>query len=566
MICKKCGAEIPDNTKFCTVCGAKVEETVTAEAAATETATVETPATETPATETAATETAAAEGTVPTTVDPSVAMKATGKKVADVLRKVPAKVWGIIAAAVLAIIIICNIVSCASGKSPFVTVDAKEAFAMVTSEELVTLSGKKITFDEGISGGVKYNYNDTFAAVLDGEKVLWAVNTKKATKIADDVYGYTVSFYGDTVVYTVKDGEDYAIYAYDVAKKKSKKIYDEKVKAMVMSPNGKMVALRNSDGDLLISKKGATAKKEYSDANPIAISNDGKTVYYVKNEKFYANDEKLGSGESLARVAVNLTATEVLFSANGATYYYSTKLKEAVKVKGDTFYGVVVPGNTAAYDASIGSSATIYGVKSFNGVAINIGGAIYYMSKKGESLEKICGGYSDYVMSADGKSLIYASGGNVYKVANIKKPGEPKKLADDVDARFLCASDNLKTIYYATADKELRYLKSNGKGELIADDVELVSYLGTAYGAQICFDKKLKCIVYVNEDKELYTAKTSKKSKQKLAIGDAYGITLVPAGAKVYAAVVDDDGNKILYQISSAKKVKKMATIDVENK
>ncbi len=563
MICKKCGEEIADDSKFCPVCGAKIEAEAAVEAP------VETPAeapVETPA-EAAAdapaevaketpaeTQAAPAVEPVPTTVDPTVAMKASGKKVLDVLRKVPAKVWGIAVAAILAIIVICNIVSCAGKKSPFITVDAKEGFVIDTADSLITYTGKKIAIDEGIYRS-EFNYNNTFATVLDLDNVLWAVNTKKAVKIAEDVSDFTISLYGDTVVYKVKDGNDFTVYAYDVAKKKSKKIYDDNYSSVVISSNGKYIALCNTDGDLMVSKKGASAKKEYSDARPVAITNDGKNIFLLKNDKFCLNDEKICNRDSLSKISFNITRDEVLYSVNGSTYYFTVKFKEPVKVKGDSLSGVILPENTASVG---GNYETTYGVKSFNGITLNLEGAVYYMSKKGDSIEKLCGGYNDYVMSSDGRSLVYTSGGSIYKIADVRKTAEPKKLGNELDARILFASDDLKTVYYVNTDRELRFLKKDGKGELIADDI---SVYGVS-SAVALYDKKLKCMVYANTDNEILTAKTTKKSRQKLSMGEVNPIGIFSNGTNTYVYVVDEDNNSMIYHVTSIKKVKKIATID----
>ena len=125
-----------------------------------------------------------------------------------------------IAIAVVALILICLIGSCAANSgSAFSLVDEKNNYYQKDGETLVTFDGEEILVDEGISG-FAYSADKSLAVVKDKESVLFVVDGTELVKVADEVKYYVISNYGDSIAYVtdVEDGVG-TLHLYNVSKK-----------------------------------------------------------------------------------------------------------------------------------------------------------------------------------------------------------------------------------------------------------------------------------------------------------------------------------------------------------
>ncbi|MGN0506578.1 MAG: zinc-ribbon domain-containing protein [Lachnospiraceae bacterium] len=538
MTCSKCGKEIADGSTVCPECGATLDEEVK-ETVAEETVTEEAPVEETktepePATQEVVTEESAAETPLETVKHAFLGLSKNAK----------------IAIAAVAVVLVVLLIACFSGgKDRYTLMEYGTGYYLEGPDEfLFNLEGDTVESDEMIYT-VYHSADASLTAFLDFEDTLYVIGKKGIIKVNDDVDAVQVSFYGDTIAY-VKDTDDYigSLYLYNVSKGKSTLIdRDVYIDNFVLSPDGKSVAyiggceasIFSVEGDLYLSKKGKEGEKLYSNSVPLAITDGGKHVYYVKDkEKLYVDDERITSAV-FGTYYFNVDNTELLYEKDGNTYYYTLKFESPVKLKGTSFRSLVAPADMAQQlTTSFYYNVATYGIDTFNESLINLSGDVYYVSDEGESVEKV-GSMRSYQMTADGESLIFReSDGDLQYIKNIHKSLEAKQLGDDLEAESFSASKDLKKVYYLS-DGELFYLKGD-KGVRVADEADAYIY-SDKYG-----------VVYFICDEELFYATTKAKSKERVLGESVTG--LMRLGDQIIFGFEDEDYMESICRISGKKK------------
>lgn len=582
MICKKCGAEMGEE-KLCPSCGTPVEETAVEETVVEETVTEETITEESVAGEAAAEATTVEEAPAEQASEEAVSVQeeveeeevsekettnSSDEEKKSIFERFKAlsknAQLGIVTGAVLVVVIII-LIACSGGKKYGFKEYGKGYYELASSNLMFNLDGTTVEADEYVRR--VYNSADgSMTAFLDSENTLFVIDKKgKSTKVADDVDGVSVSMYGNTIAY-VKDAEDYVgeLLLYNVSKNKSTRIDKEAYsEILILSPDGKSVAYVGNcevesgwfsnvmEGDLFLSKGGKSGEKLYSDSVPIAITNNGKNVFYVKDsEKLYMNDEKIASDITSGTFAFNKSNSELIYNKDGNSYYYTLKSKEAIKLKGERFYSLLTPESTIANSCTSDNFNIIgYGVDTFNETLVSLGGSVYYLSDKGENVERAISSISSFQMTNDGKSVLFLdySGGLKY-IKNITKSLVTEVIGEDLEADAFVASDDLDKVYYI-CDDELFYL-NKGKGVRIADDVDAVVY-SDKYG-----------VVYFTSEEELFYAKTKAKSKERV-MGE-YVAGMEETGENIIFGYTDDDDSDefSVYTITGKSKTKEILTVE----
>lgn len=469
-----------------------------------------------------------------------------------------------IAIAVVALILICIIGSCVSNSgSAFTLADQENVYYQKDSETLVTLNGEEITVDEGISQ-MRTSADQSLTVVKDKESTLFVVDGTELVEVATEVVYYIISNYGDSIAYF----EDYeegvgTLHLYNVSKKKDTVIAEEAyVMDFVLSEDGKTVAFIGDcevtggffgfgstvEGNVYVSKNGKEPEQVAKNAVPIAVTNGGKQVFYVKDgNKLYMNDEKISSDIS-STVYFNKDYTEAIFAKEDSIQYFTVKMKEPVKVKKASFSGIYAPETMVS---AVGPSGTYsrttisYGIESFNEALWRLDyNEAYYVYDKGEETEKLSSYLSLYQMSTNGKSMLYQDGGDLILIKDITKSREGERVAHGLySSNGFVASEDLKEIYYYnTEDDELCYVKK-GEGVRIADDAE-----------EYVYSDKYGVIYFIEDDELFYATKTAKSVKD--VCGEEVSSVYVLNG-EVYFTHEEDE----VYSVNKMKNKAKYETI-----
>lgn len=554
MFCNQCGKEIPDDTTFCPYCGAKQESIETAQAAAQPVEPVQ-----------PMPEQQAAQPVPPmpeqqaAPAQPFVQPQPVSGAVPPVTEKkggLPVKILIPAAAAAVVVVVLLAVLLLSGKKSSGVMNYAKDMLRYnYDSETFFNLSGQSEDADD------VYSYNsgngETTIYITDERELFYIDNKFNEVSIADEVYSVWMGLTGENFVYAVDDNDDYydtTLYLYNVKSKKSTKI-DTGVYAssICVSPSGKTVAyLKNyegyTDNTLYLSVGGKDSVKVDKDGCfPIAVSDSGKNFFYRNSDDklYYYNgkdSEKIETNVS-GTFFVNSTVSELLFDKNGKTYYYTPKMKEPLKVAGDSIDDLVQPGgaetrsNWLCYTYT--GQAYVCGVDSFKGGVFKADGYLYWLNDKGtDAVKMVNSDYLDsYQLSEDGKSLLYIRSGELCKISKFNEDMKSTTLYDDEYLTHFVASGDLSKIYLITDEDELYYYKSQKKIEKISNDF-------TYEYDNIAYSESQKKIFYI-EDDDLYSATTSSKSK-----------TVVKPEVESVSSMMDgivfstyDDGTTTLYYL-----------------
>ncbi len=534
MFCTKCGAKIEDGAKFCTSCGQPVEDAPEAVAPAAEAAPVQ---------ETAPAEKNGAVGDL--LAKAKVFFAALAAKVMPALKKADdkaAEVLGnkknyaysgvlVLLGLIITIAVVAAIIPDGNG---FL---ATKEIQMSANDDIVYL------FNEGKAIELKTDAESAsgFKTSIDGEVIvfsydgsLYQVKGKKAKAFAEEVRDFTLSLYGDSVVYTVVDGLE-TTYYYAKVGGKPVEIFQNEVDltdgklltSYVISPDGKSVAYTVAEGletDLYYFNGKKSTEVAGCDGKVVGMSNGGKYIYasvidedlsadlfvYNKNGK----REKIDSCSS--RFALNLDGTEIMFFNDGRSYI-AVKGKAAVKVASAEL-SLLLPRYTDVYSSG---STVIYPIDSLYGHVYTSGSTAYFVAKKesknvklvnadssrftlddsaeflyymdddtlmcldiakGENAKskakEIAEDVESYVISSNRKYLYYVSD-NELLVVNGKKGGKPKTIeGDDVSTRLVISNDDY--VYYY-CDDALCAAKGKSKGKVVMDDAECAILSGYVY-------------------------------------------------------------------------------------
>jgi len=519
MYCPKCGASCGDNERFCPSCGASLQEQAAPDTGASATATQAKPG-----------------------------------------LKLSPKVIGIAAVAVAAVIVIVLLVNLigglfsggGGGGGSSASYSANAIHIVGIDDECAIYAGtKEIDKVDNVSY-LEYSIDGSIAAFLEDD-TLYVCDGKKLTEVDEGVTDFYLSASGSVIAYT---NDEYEVYYYNVSKGgKATKVGEgeDDVILGIPAPDGSVIlfASRDDDGEIegFLSKNGKEAESIGDDIVPLAVSNGGSYIYYVKKKSDGDMSLYVSKGKDEVRLEksytmnnsiwLNSDGSQLLYCNDGNTYL-SVKGGESDKVMSGTLYGIVTPDHAATGIYRNGVYYTTYSdLRGRCYMTYSSGMDLYYVDNKGKST-KIVSGCDDYTLSANGKSLIYLKKGDLVKVEDVTKGknGKTTDLTDEGEIDSFCALPNLSAVYYAIED-ELYYQKGTGKAVEVGDDVD---YYFLAADNSVC---------YILSDDELHTSNGKDMTAIKGLDDVSYDYTGYYKGVCFFAQ--KDDDEYVLYAATGNK-------------
>ncbi|MDR2665080.1 MAG: zinc ribbon domain-containing protein [Oscillospiraceae bacterium] len=568
MICPNCGAQLPQNAKFCGGCGTPVKEeqpraaqdpydggrtaidapeggdTVVYEGrqpSVTPGARVPPPpAAPDPVPGDAGAWGDGDGGRAPYAPDSAYTGATYGQEAKKKLPLPPKKltiIAGCAAAAIIAAIVLVSLFKPSKyTKTKSVAIIAQSADEVV----FITKSGAKAAFD-GIYEQASLSMDGTKTAFLIADEdyeeyTLYYSDggTPKRAAYGDNMR-FSLAASGKAAAYlTWDDGDDSytdcTLYIY-TGGKSTKIASGVHSYNFCISPDGKTVAYvakyDSDDGDFVAYIWDGKSSEVGKNKAPVAVSDGGRYFYYRNKDgtlyvqKGARDDTKQRLGDGRVG-AFNRDLSQVIFD-NGDKSYISVKGGERRGLLGG-YYRLIVPyGTQQAY-----SSGIIYGVSSFANSFYESGnGNIVRITGKfaAESVVKSISGGSPY-LADDGKTLLYIKNDDVYKINGMRPGAEATKLASDVEG-FIPTSKG-DAIYYGDDDEEVFYQKGLAKPKSLGDAESVASGL---------FEGKTLFFV---EDGELRSA-TGEKVTSSGFKGIDEDVSYV--GASVFHVSVTDEEN-----------------------
>jgi dipeptidyl aminopeptidase/acylaminoacyl peptidase len=470
------------------------------------------------------------------------------------------KIFGGIVAAVAILAIICVVGWLFGNNNGFVATKAHITPIVVDGEVRIMVDNKLLedTIDGKSVDAGSSSLNGKVVAFTTDENILYVVNGKKVTKVAEDVLSCQVSTSGKGVAYLTDADEGYSLNLYKVSGGKDTKVSDDVGSySFAISPDGKSVAyfVDGDDHNELMYFKGSESVKIASEEVALlGLSNSGKQIYVTRKDDNGENivysyntkgeKEKLGKTDDYA-VYFNEKHTEIMFFNEGKTYI-AAKGKEGVKMSSDELHLVVAPNASTNSDGA----AYTYPVSSlFNHVYLSRdddGMNAWMIKKNPDKNVKLASDVSNVTLDKSGKYLYYVHDGEELMVLKVsdgdKASNKAVELADDVST-YVVESGRGKVYYVSDGELYSVNGKKGGKPKEIADEIDGYSLAISA-----------KNVVFYISDGDLYACSNGKSGER--ALSDCSAVSNTCNGV-IYA--IDDDA---IYASKGSKKVEKVAELD----
>ncbi|MDE7297376.1 MAG: zinc ribbon domain-containing protein, partial [Lachnospiraceae bacterium] len=193
---------------------------------------------------------------------------------------------------VAAVLLAATLFSGGSGKWD---VYGKDVIYCIRSDDeikILNVASGKVTKGPDISD-VRRSENSIDAAkqyLLGRNDGLYMVSGNNWSEVTDEAYTAAMCVSGDGIIYLAVNDDEYEMYLYDTAKKKSALVAEGLSRNIyaVVSADGKSVAYmdeKNSRCHLYIN--GNEQEDTIKGAYPGALSSGGKYFYYIRNSSFY---------------------------------------------------------------------------------------------------------------------------------------------------------------------------------------------------------------------------------------------------------------------------------------
>lgn len=481
MYCTQCGARVAEGKKFCTNCGARMEETL------------------------------------PT---------ASERKEKPVKRVGKIRLlFGIIGILLFLIVSGSIIWKLGYGKDGWTAKQGYEKDLNVYNYKDVFYNarGEVLKVDNGIYDfsssvtGAKIVYQDEYGGVFRLENK--DGTTLKRTSVDEESSSCKIAYSGTAVawLYGTQDGKGTLKVSFD--EESETQILNDNVlsNAYVFSPDGKSILYlgdyEDAEHNVLYKSDCTNGDTEKIDVNvkaPVALSENGKGIYYIKNDdKLYYTDgtnsqclSENGIRWFFGNIYFNRSCTEALFlDYEGDLIIFTEKDRNVRVLKRQQT--LVLSVDADWYHEYLQNIPSVYHVD-----IDNFGGCVVFgVEREGEEGEycwidprteelvpvTVNGENVESGYSVDDDTFMAAKDGNVYLIP-LGEEGGAECVYDGGDIKYICENWNEKEIFIITESNVKYYKNSEEKAVIPLED-----------GSSCIYNFCIKKILYLTENGELYT-------------------------------------------------------------
>lgn len=539
IVCPKCGKELEDGTKVCDACGEPMPEPKTA-------------------------------GSLKEQLNPIVS------KLAGIPKQTLLLIGGLGVIAVILVIVALSLIIGSSApdyglyikdKEIFYTDFSKNGNLQMTSRfdnsgsldnDDFAYSSSALGYTAMLSEDGKYLFfPDRLDEDIDDGMSLYYRNVEKpkkeAVKIDSDIVLYQVNEKATLVTYMKKDGSEYILYQYNMKKDDKQKI-DSDVEYFVASDNGKRVIYTNGENSVYLWNGKDKEKLENEIDRLSYITEDLKTIYFVKENTLY---KKTGTKEKVKLVS-DVDSVLKIYESGEVYFRKAAENKETFETTYSLCYfdGKETKTITDSFVRSSYEYASDVAVIVYS--TINKDNEKYYVAIGDKTSEIDSKDPDDFCIDSNGKTVYF-----IDNVAEGKESGDLYKLT--------LSKNGIKKSEVYDTDVYSGYFVAEGKF-LYIKDFKSESYTGEVYIDKnridydvllysISYDKDSKKLVYFtdwNGEKSHGTLKVSSGKKAKKIADDVYSFTVLPGGNVLYLAdysMNNYKGDLYLYKGGKPKKI-----------
>ncbi len=374
-------------------------------------------------------------------------------------------------------------------------------------------------------------------------------------QIIAEYNGYLrISQSGEYVAYTqfTSDYESKNLYLYSLSSGNTELI-DSDVEMFVLSPDGETVVYRKIDDP---NNKTYIGGINYKNEvlidglyQPISISDDGRMICYIdENENlcvYKDNESHFLSSESFF-YWFNNTVTEILYTNNDSTYYFTLEMEEPQKILNSQLYEVKTFQNREFYEKRY----LMYCYNCYfldrdtfqNSVLITASDEVWWLNNATEAVSIGSFDYSLYI--SEDSSMLYVSDFKVHIMDEIYEELKSRIIFDG--AYRVVASKDFSHIYIVD-DSNLYYLKENNELEIV---YKYKDYISSYY---LAYNEKMNKLFFIDNE-QLYCVGTDAESLEKVAKNVSHVIKLGDDGI-TYSV---KKGNKYIGYYISDKEAQKI--------
>jgi len=385
-----------------------------------------------------------------------------------------------------------------NGSSKPVTIDGEYSYSMSS------MDGKKCVF--------------SINSVEEGNDTIYYYDGSKAKEICDDVVTLAISADGNVVGYITVAG---TLILYDATTGNSKEVSDDvsddALSRFILSPDGKSYAYisdteigdngMNEGCTFYVSVNGQEAEPLDSDLRVVGLSNSAEFIYYLDKDDYEKNkgklfvrhgktDQMIGLVDTRERIIFNQDYSEIMYSYNDETYL-SKDAGDKEKIADYPVSNMIVPDNTQVISYNRSMKSYVYNVKSLTGQMYSFYDnvtyimTIGYLDGKGAFLEIdsiYCYGLFQTEMVKDGKGFYCLnSSGEIKYYKDVKDPDTKKENIAGDDIITYVVSPDTNTVYYVDKYEILWVKRGTADPVDVADNVLTDSLTLTADGKGVYF-------------------------------------------------------------------------------
>jgi len=408
--------------------------------------------------------------------------------------------------------------------------------------------GRTIEVDSGVRTSA-VSMDATRLAALTVQNDLYFVDNGRAQRVAEGVVNFVISNNGSAIAF-VDDNARLVIW--ETRNGRSRTVESDVISySIALSPDGRSVGFavfsdRTEELEGFISINGRNAESIGRNALPIAISDRGRFVYYVREDRdllfvrHRGESTRVAPIDEIRELMFNRDFTEVLWSDREATFI-SARGQSSERVVRSSGLVPLLPVNTQLV---ISGAAPVLGVRTFANMIFydNSNDAIIFVDRNFEARNLARGVVraERAVISADGRTVVFLDDrGRLRRMTNMSR-NEPTivDLGADLDIVNFITCTDADHIYFVDRFDELWFIRGTREPSRVRTDVGPWSIVMSPNSNMLFFIANMAR----DGSGELFTTTNGRSPNRVDGANDVLGVIADAAGVYYHAPAT---GNRV---------------------